>query len=227
MTVDIMSPDARKKVDELFLYWLSEPSTQDLLRHEVAKVCGLQQQKAEQLLSPTANKRLRPASPTVRAITPPLPSVPSPTLSPSLSRSSKAKNVHLQSSICSKQTIDSGEHLANGTIPARNEPHDKDEVDTPVIVPAITTKTAAEPSFSKSKVPSIVVPEETIPRFYFPNGRPEKGKKREMEKIMVNVGRVFERYPRQEVPRGDFHLVVKVSNHFFKLYLSSCCKCVS
>lgn len=31
-------PDSRKKVDELFLYWLSEPSTQDMLRKELANI---------------------------------------------------------------------------------------------------------------------------------------------------------------------------------------------
>ena len=31
-------PDSRKKVDELFLYWLSEPSTQDMLRKELAGI---------------------------------------------------------------------------------------------------------------------------------------------------------------------------------------------
>ena len=31
-------PDSRKKVDELFLYWLSEPSTQDMLRKELASI---------------------------------------------------------------------------------------------------------------------------------------------------------------------------------------------
>ena len=31
-------PDSRKKVDELFIYWLSEPSTQDMLRKELANI---------------------------------------------------------------------------------------------------------------------------------------------------------------------------------------------
>ena len=38
--VDAMPiPDSRKKVDELFLFWLSEPSTQEILRNELSKVC--------------------------------------------------------------------------------------------------------------------------------------------------------------------------------------------
>ena len=209
MTVDVMSPDARKKVDELFLYWLSEPSTQDLLRHEVAKVCGLQQQKAEHLLSPTSSKRLRPASPTARALTPPL---PSPTLSP-CSRAGTKRNNHV---LFNKQQV-IVEERANGLV---NEviSAGKDEIDyvTPPAAdnvvemsPAIITKTSAEPS--SSKIPTIVLPEEPIPQFYFPNGKLEKGKKREMDKTMINVGRIFERYARQEVPRRDFHLVVKVT----------------
>lgn len=31
-------PDSRQKVDELFLFWLSEPSTQEMLRNELTKV---------------------------------------------------------------------------------------------------------------------------------------------------------------------------------------------
>ena len=38
--VDAMPvPDSRQKVDELFLFWLSEPSTQEMLRNELTKVC--------------------------------------------------------------------------------------------------------------------------------------------------------------------------------------------
>jgi serine/threonine-protein phosphatase 2A regulatory subunit B'' len=38
--VDAMPvPDSRQKVDELFLFWLSESSTQELLRSELSKVC--------------------------------------------------------------------------------------------------------------------------------------------------------------------------------------------
>ena len=204
MAVDVLSPDARKKVDELFLYWLSEPSTQELLRHELAKVCGLQQQRTE-LLSPTLN--LRPRSPTARSITSP---PPSPSLSPS-NRSPKTPRASSNQQPIGKQP--EAKVLTNGVV---EEP---DGPDQPVISTEIAvTKTAAEssslsaekPTSTHFKIPTIVLPVETIPQFYFPNGKLEKGKEREIEKVMVTVGKIFEQYSRQEVPRKDFHHVVKV-----------------
>ena len=202
MAVDVLSPDARKKVDELFLYWLSEPSTQELLRHELAKVCGLQQQRTE-LLSPTLN--LRPRSPTARSITPPPPS-------PSLSTSNRSpKTPRASSHPIGKQP--EAKALTNGVVEEPDGP-DQPAISTEIAV----TKTAAEssslsaekPTSTQFQIPTIVLPVEIIPQFYFPNGKLEKGKEREMEKVMVTVGKIFERYPRQEVPRKDFHQVVKV-----------------
>lgn len=78
-------PNSRKKTDELFLYWLSEPSTQELLRKELAKISGSElDDKAMNepqtlvseygnFLSPSsATSVLRPGSPNVRTPSPPM-----------------------------------------------------------------------------------------------------------------------------------------------------------
>lgn len=83
-------PNSRKKTDELFLYWLSEPSTQELLRKELAKISGIPESELDDkamsephtllaeyanFLSPSsaaATSVLRPGSPNIRTPSPPL-----------------------------------------------------------------------------------------------------------------------------------------------------------
>ena len=83
-------PNSRKKTDELFLFWLSEPSTQELLRKELVKISGVPLSELEDiahsdgqnlsseigslLSSPAATVTavLRPGSPHMRTPSPPL-----------------------------------------------------------------------------------------------------------------------------------------------------------
>lgn len=212
MAVDVISPDARKKVDELFLYWLSEPSTQELLRHEVAKACGLKQQAPTEhhllLNGSTGSLQFpRPASPTGRAITPPPPAPPSSLGSPSspkLSRGGK-KHCHAAATTTTPPANITGQRQGG-----------EESTDGGLLLlhgEGGGTKTSGEssmiPIISVTPVPSAS-PSELIPRFYFPNGKREEGEEIVIEKVMVTVGRIFERYPRQEIPKRDFHLIVKV-----------------
>ena len=70
-------PDSMQKVDELFLFWLSESSTQELLRKELSKVCSSVREFEEdtpvqiQLSSSSVTNVRRPGSPTVRTPSPP------------------------------------------------------------------------------------------------------------------------------------------------------------
>lgn len=74
-------PDSRKKVDELFLFWLSEPSTQDMLRKELAKVRGISIGDLDidyldlSIPSGSLTSTLRPSSPNLRVLSPPPPSL--------------------------------------------------------------------------------------------------------------------------------------------------------
>ncbi len=82
-------PNSRKKTDELFLYWLSEPSTQELLRKELSKISGVPYSELDEktvhenqsplsehanFLSPSSavTNVLRPGSPNMRTPSPPL-----------------------------------------------------------------------------------------------------------------------------------------------------------
>lgn len=83
-------PNSRKKTDELFLYWLSESSTQELLRKELANITGVPYSELDDkavneahaqhvseygnTLSPSSavTNVLRPGSPNMRTPSPPL-----------------------------------------------------------------------------------------------------------------------------------------------------------
>lgn len=186
MAVDVISPDTRKKVDELFLYWLSEPNTQEMLRSELAKVCGLQQELVT-TTSPASSgscngsvsKKLpyRPSSPnSVHTTTSP---------TPPLNRSPKSARGHT-----SKQSTASKTKLQL-----------EDEVES------IESKQQPESSEGpRSSPPRATL--ETIPRFYFPNGRPKSGE--DMDERLQEVDAIFQRYTRHELPKKDFPLIVKV-----------------
>ena len=94
-------PDSRQKVDELFLFWLSEPSAQELLRKELSKVCGyeLTDSVERSHAQPAALTNLqRPKSPTYRTPSPPLHLSNSPK-SPRAKRRSKSPRRHLKSGL--------------------------------------------------------------------------------------------------------------------------------
>ena len=75
-------PDSRQKVDELFLFWLSEPSTQEILRNELTKVCRYGKDVAGDggdssiignlVQQPTLTNIPRSGSPNYRTPSPPL-----------------------------------------------------------------------------------------------------------------------------------------------------------
>ena len=188
MAVDVISPDTRKKVDELFLYWLSEPSTQEMLRSELAKVCGLQQELVT-ATSPASSgscngsvsKKLpyRPSSPnSVHTTTSP---------TPPLNRSPKSARGQT-----SKQSTGSKAKLQL-----------EDGVE---VVESKQQQVSSEGESPRTFPPRATL--ETIPRFYFPNGRPKSGE--DMDQKLQEVDAIFQRYTRQELPRKDFPLIVKV-----------------
>ena len=190
MAVDVIAPDARKKVDELFLYWLSEPSTQDILRRELARVCGLQQQKFD-LLGPVtyAHHRSRPTSPIVRDVTPP----PGPSTSPS--RSPKP------STLLVNQTVDKAA--------VKKEIDGPDHIPVSSLVGAKTEAEVTTTASNKETLPAAVKPV-CIPPFYFPKGQPKATKD---SKALQKAERVLQRYANQEITKKDFHQVVKVRLH--------------
>ena len=103
--VDAMPiPDSRQKVDELFLFWLSESSTQEMLRKELTKVCrygsDLTDGGADSFLAahPTMTNIQRPKSPNYRTPSPPLHLSNSPK-SPRTKRRAKSPRRNLKSGL--------------------------------------------------------------------------------------------------------------------------------
>ena len=200
MAVDVISPDTRKKVDELFLYWLSEPSTQEMLRSELAKVCGLQQE----LVTTTSPASIGSCNGAVSKKIPYKPSSPnsvhtttSPT--PPLNRSPKSTRGHT-----SKQST--------GSSKTKLQLEDGQEV--------VESKQQLESSVREAPRTSRATLE-TIPRFYFPNGRPKSGE--DMDQRLQEVDAIFQRYTRQELPKKDFPLIVKVCYNAVQLVQLQIC----
>lgn len=204
MAVDVIAPDARKKVDELFLYWLSEPSTQDLLRQELARVCGLQHQRLDSYGAAgthysSHHHRVRPTSPTVRDVTPP--PVPSSSTSPS------------------RYSPKSSSKLLLDETPDKKQLHHQEDVDGGLqngLHSVLDTKTEAEATHvgvpDRLSAPSKPV---CIPPFYFPKGKADMQKD---SKSLQKAERVFQKHLHQEVSKKEFQQVVKVS----KTILNEC-----
>lgn len=114
--VDAMPvPDAHQKVDELFLFWLSEPSTQEMLRKELTKVCRYGNDLTSEggdsflgnLVQPTVTNIQRPISPTYRTPSPPLHLSNSPK-SPRAKRRARSPRRNLKSGLGGSHAAGSG-----------------------------------------------------------------------------------------------------------------------
>ena len=209
-------PDSRQKVDELFLFWLSEPSTQEMLRKELAKVRGgreIGEDSCEFPVStpPSVTSVPRPGSPTVRSPSPPL----------LLSRSPKSPKTKI-SSRSPKKT--QRKHAGDALKAKGNKKVEViEEVDFPGVSEQVSRPLPESPippnkanivnenklrDETKKKNAAPVNISNTIPRFYFPNGKCRSDEN--VEKSLKEVAQVFQEYPKSEVPVSEFHVVVKV-----------------
>lgn len=208
-------PDSRQKVDELFLFWLSEPSTQEMLRKELAKVRGgreIGEDSCEFPVStpPSVTSVPRPGSPTVRSPSPPL----------LLSRSPKSPKTKISSRSPKKtQRKHAGDALkAKGSnkvevIEEVDFPGVSEQVARPLPEPPIPPNKANIVNENKlrggtKKNAAPVNSSDTIPRFYFPNGKCRSDEN--VEESLKEVAQVFHEYPNSEVPVSKFQVVVKV-----------------
>lgn len=213
MAVDVMSPDARKKVDELFLYWLSEPSTQELLRHELARVCGLQSEYLSVGGASSAGNgsSSSPKSPTVHgsSVTAAAAISSSPPLS---NRSPKSPRAASQRTKPSAKHGRSGGGTAKAKNRNRSSVEGEEQIDAGIVererhLPTTACRTVAEPSCGPAVQLHSPSPE-SIPRFYFPNGRPFA--EEDPQGLMKEMENVFAQFPNHEVPKKEFHLLTKV-----------------
>ena len=214
MAVDVMSPDARKKVDELFLYWLSEQSTQELLRSELARVCGLQSEylNVSEASLPVSASSSHAKGPIVHgsSITAANATSSPPPLSNRSPKSPRSTCQHAKPSAKHEKTSEEG--TAKGNYRSRASAEGEVQIDAGVVIgerhlPSAACRTVAEPSCG----PAVQLPSpapESIPRFYFPNGRPHE--EEDLQEIMKQLGSLFAQFPSHEISKKEFHLVTKV-----------------
>ncbi len=239
-------PESRKKVDELFLFWLSEPSTQELLRKELSMVCSGSYEDADSpaplMTAAAVTSVLRPGSPVLRSPSPPTPHSRSPK-SPRAKRRSHSPRKRIVETGANKLNLNNASHhhqvaeetdfhvtpapvsaaetelqdVCTSEVEAKSQaPHPQLQADEDVATPVLSPEAAAKlPDTPKAEGGAAErdrpLSSEAIPRFYFPNGRPRVDE--DVEQSLREVAAVFEGFPREEVPRNDFHLVVKVSRH--------------
>ena len=220
-------PDSRKKVDELFLFWLSEPSTQEILRKELSKVCGMREMEEEEtpVVQPapsSVTNVLRPVSPNLRTPSPPPLLSRSPKSPRSRRRSKSPRKPQGSTTIkAANENIDLLEEVDTGVEPRARVQLDK-SVENDAQASSTNVLTLQVPSLSGKglqKRPELhpaaiasrgVAPplSESIPKFYFPNGKPNS--KENIEQTLKDVANVFQEYPKGEVTQSEFHVVVKV-----------------
>lgn len=206
-------PNTNKKTDELFIYWLSEPSTQELLRKELAKISGSElDEKAmnepqalvteyPNFLSPSSaavTSVLRPGSPNMRTPSPPLLSHRSPKSPRGSARIRSPKKASKSPSGAKLRAKNGLQHCfdevdsaigEDGVLPAGANVHlsaryqlEKAEGVDSLEILRHHGRRSRSPSPKPDALPTGAgvnhVPKPCnssghIPRFYFPNGKPQ------------------------------------------------------
>lgn len=217
----ILVPDSIKKVDELFLFWLSEPSTQEMLRKEISKVCGMRDhEETADPVQPTTTSAvtsvLRPGSP---GASPPHILNRSPKSPRSKPKAKSSRRGQKLANVFSKLNIGRSEEVDLPGIPEVVEgtelPHQGAAAATaasPSISEPLTPSDSKQPPHHAAALWMKTVPpaytSEVIPKFYFPHGKPRPDE--DLEQCLRDVAKVFQGYPKGEIPQNEFHTVVKV-----------------
>jgi hypothetical protein len=222
--VDAMPvPDSRQKVDELFLFWLSEPSTQEMLRNELTKVCRYGNDGGS-LVGPSAvttsvPRSSSPNNSNYRTPSPPLHLSNSPK-SPRAKRRAKSPRRSLKygasSSAATEKTGSSAAFDDTDYFPTPStlEPNSRKtekagapgRTDTSATLKDTEQQKARRAWSAKSAKPTR---SEVIPRFFFPNGRAGEAREESIDGQLEAAANVFQEQPNGEVTMADFHLVVK------------------
>ena len=232
--VDAMPvPDSRQKVDELFLFWLSEPSAQEILRKELSKVCGYDLTDGGERghAQPAMANLQRPKSPTYRTPSPPLHLSNSPK-SPRTKRRSKSPRRHLKSGLTSGKIVEEAAVSEEVDFPVSPSPPEKQQQQqqkTRTEMGKGTREKEGETSVEGSserlrekltqeahmdtsvqeRGTSVAKPVEFIPQFFFPNGQPKPGEN--IDEQLNEAAKLFQQQPNGEVSQSNFHFVVKVT----------------
>ena len=239
-------PNSRKKTDELFLYWLSESSTQELLRKELAKISGIpfseledktmnevQSSKSEHAvyLSPSAavTNVLRPGSPNIRTPSPPLLSHRSPKSprSAAQARSPKkaagkshgdkkrAKNGFLEEIDAAREErmLPSSNFLHTNHL---ETDHHVEGIDLSNVIKQSSRSHSPKPeslpvgpTMNQIPKPGTNNISSHIPRFYFPNGKPQP--EENLQQLYAELEKLFRNFEGGVATFKHFPEIVKVS----------------
>ena len=234
--VDAMPvPDSHQKVDELFLFWLSEPSTQEMLRNELTKVCrygsdggsggGDSPSIMDSLVQPSPVPRSSSPSSNnsnYRTPSPPLHLSNSPK-SPRAKRRAKSPRRNLKYGP-SGSSAGTGKAAVNGptfiedtdyfpTPSSSTEPDARkaEKAGAPGRTePSATPKdTEQQKAQSEKSAKPTRGSSEVIPRFFFPNGRAGEANEKNAD---VQLKAAANALQNGEVTMAEFHPVVKVIN---------------
>ena len=159
---------------------------------------------------PSVTSVPRPGSPTVRSPSPPL-----------LSRSPKSPRTKIRSrsprraqyrqgiagDLLSKSTKTKVEVIEEVDFPVESEQLTRPLSESP-LPPIKAAENGAKLKDIDSANTARPIISNTIPRFYFPNGQCRADEN--VEKSLMEVAKVFREYPNDEVPLGEFHVVIKV-----------------
>lgn len=242
-------PNPRKKTDELFLSWLSEPSTQQLLRKELMKISGVpfsdvdensvnhkEGSLTQELLSPsTMTSVLRPGSPiSIRTPSPPH-GHPSSSRSPKSPRNSvvgksnrspkksgtktangisggKMKTLNNPNSLqLGFEDVDSAENSGGSHIPLIDSTNFMDGPSHRNHRERRSRSHSPKPESLPTGQASNHIPklDPLIPRFYFPNGKPQP--EENLQQRFLELSKAFESFETGEASMKQFGEVAKVS----------------
>lgn len=219
-----LKPTLKLKVDELFLRWLSEPDTQQILKENLRQLTHGEtlttpvpySAQASPRSSSKLSPRLRPTSPTFSPPTAKLPSPRSPR------RPLTNKSNHRNGSTKTNISIQNGKDVKDSIKKDTNELIKDRDKENNELSPSLSTGT--------STIPTVTVSDSTkdtkgkrdnagkskqlknlnIPKFYYPHGKPVN--KEETEKILDKVSKEFSKLEGGKAFLNNFGPITKVIN---------------
>lgn len=196
-----LQPILRKKVEELYFRWITDPNTQSILRENLQQICN-GESAASILASCPPRQNLSPSflSPRVQ-VGPQVPQSPNKTVSPRSPRRS----------LNGKHRIDGKENLTprsqtSGETPtssSNSKPYD----DSPIDAESHNSSKIHSRRSRSAKARKASVTVENIPAFYFPRGRPKT--KEQIDTEMRKIVTVFDKLG-NEMRKGDMHKLTEI-----------------
>ncbi|XP_051566179.1 serine/threonine-protein phosphatase 2A regulatory subunit B'' subunit beta isoform X3 [Myxocyprinus asiaticus] len=179
-TPQTLQPVLKMKVDELFLFWLSEPSTQAMLKDYLNKIkngeeielsCGDFQTRNTLVLTENNNNNIA-----------------------SKINATEKLNAALGTP-CSPPSA---------TLPSASGSNNRAGLNARALRRSVSTKKEAQAKKEEPVTPAL---SESIPKFYFPRGQPQANIN--IDKLISKIEKIFSQFPDERVTINDMGLVAK------------------